>query len=165
MMESSCCNISIVKVTANDKTFLTTISKWIYNWWGKIEGYSLEEIKEFTQYAVYENRIPQTFVALKDGKPAGMYHILMSDCKVRPDIYPWLTDVYVAEEFRGQGIGKLLIQSVREKAKELDLEEIFLYTNLDRVYEKHGWIFLEYFNPYTSPKGEQKLYRLDINDK
>lgn len=154
--------IKIVKVTEEDTDFIEIITDWLYNWWGKIEGYSKQAIKEYSKRAVCEKKIPHTFIALMDGKPVGMYHIVMGDCKVRPDIYPWLSDVYVDIQFRGQGIGKILIESVYEKAKGLGLKKIFLYTHLDNVYEKYGWKFVEYFNPFTSPKGEQKLYSLDM---
>ncbi|MGN0538443.1 MAG: GNAT family N-acetyltransferase, partial [Candidatus Fimenecus sp.] len=74
----------------------------------------------------------------------------------------WLTDVYVDEKFRGLGIGKRLIESVPEKARLLQLKELYLYTHLQGFYEKFGWEFVECFDPYTTPEGIQRLYRLDI---
>ncbi|MGN0593109.1 MAG: GNAT family N-acetyltransferase [Ruminococcus sp.] len=141
------------------------MANWIYNWWGKAEGYPREEIHSFCRHSISESRIPQTFLALADGQPAGMYQILMSDCKSRTDVYPWLTDVYVDAPFRGQGIGKMLLNSVPEKAQELHLTELYLYTHLDGFYESFHWEFVEYFDPYTTPVGIQKLYRLNIQDE
>lgn len=154
----------IIKVCHGDTSYIDTITNWIYNWWGTIEGYSKEEIYSFCRNAISKDQIPQTFLALVDGEPAGMYQILMSDCKSRPDIYPWLTDVFVDEKFRGQGIGSYLLKSVPEKIQELHLKEIYLYTHIDNFYEHFSWEFIEYFNPYTTPTGIQKLYRLKTKE-
>ncbi|MGN0292395.1 MAG: GNAT family N-acetyltransferase [Fusicatenibacter sp.] len=154
--------LEIIKVKESDQEYIRIMTDWIYNWWGEAEGYPWEEIESFCRHSASENRIPQTFLALADGKPAGMYQILMSDCKSRTDIYPWLTDVYVDETFRGQGIGKRLVESVPEKAQQLHQTELYLYTHLHGFYEKFGWEFVERFDPYTTPKGIQNLYRLKI---
>lgn len=154
--------LEIIKVKESDEAYIQIMSDWIYNWWGEAEGYPREEIHAFCRNSISENRIPQTFLALADGKPAGMYQILMSDCKSRTDVYPWLTDVYVDVAFRGLGIGKQLIESVPEKARQLHLNELYLYTHLQGFYEKFDWEFVEYFDPYTTPEGIQRLYRLDI---
>lgn len=154
--------VIIKRLNKQDTEYINAIAGWLYNWWGKTEGYEYDAIRDYASLAVCEERIPQTFIALKGTVPVGMYHIMMSDCKVRPDVYPWLTDVFVAPDWRGHGIGQLLIESVYDNAKTLGLKEIFLYTHLDDMYEKFGWKFIEYFNPYTSPKGVQKLYRLEI---
>lgn len=152
----------IIKVKKNDIEYINIMTDWIYNWWGNAEGYPREEIHSFCAHSISEKHIPQTFIALVNGQPAGMYQILMNDCKSRQDVYPWLTDVYVDKAFRGQGIGKYLIESVPKKARELHLRELYLYTHLDGFYENFHWKFIEYFNPYTTPEGIQKLYRLDI---
>lgn len=89
----------------------------------------------------------------------------MSDCKSRTDVYPWLTDVYVDEVFRGLGIAKRLLESVPEKAQQLHLKELYLYTHLQGFYEKFGWEFVEYFDPYTTPEGIQRLYRLKLTSE
>jgi len=38
---------------------------------------------------------------------------------LHPEPYGLLEDVFVEEEFRGQGIGKSLVRAVIEKAKEV----------------------------------------------
>ncbi|MGN1156507.1 MAG: GNAT family N-acetyltransferase [Agathobacter sp.] len=157
-------NVKIIKVKESDTEYIKIMTDWIYNWWGKEEGYPKEEIYSFCRHSISENRIPQTFLALADGQPAGMYQILMSDCKSRTDIYPWLTDVYVDEAFRGLGIAKRLLESVPEKAQQLHLNELYLYTHLQGFYEKFGWEFVEKFDPYTTPEGIQKLYCLKVTD-
>lgn len=50
--------IKIVKVTEEDIDFIEIITDWLYNWWGKIEGYSKQAIKEYSKRAVCEKKIP-----------------------------------------------------------------------------------------------------------
>ncbi|MGN0591632.1 MAG: GNAT family N-acetyltransferase, partial [Ruminococcus sp.] len=141
--------MEIIKVTGEHADYIHLISDWIYRWWGEAEGYPWEEIHSFCRHSTLTDRIPQTFLALADGVPAGMYQILMSDCKSRTDLYPWLTDVYVDKAFRGKGIARKLLESVPEKAKQLHVKELYLYTHLENFYEKFGWEYVEAFNPYT----------------
>ena len=37
----------------------------------------------------------------------------------------------------------------------LHLKELNRYTHLNGFYEKFGWEFVEYFDPYTTPVGIQ----------
>lgn len=67
----------------------------------------IEEVKCYLKHSLCkDNRLPQTFIALINDEPVGMYQISMSDDLVesRPDIYPWLVNVYVDEKRRGNGI-------------------------------------------------------------
>ena len=58
-----------------------------------------------------------------------MYQFSYEDLSIRPDIYPWLANVYIDEKFRKKGYGRKLLENVRNTAKEnINFDEIFLYT-------------------------------------
>ena len=79
----------------------------------------------------------------------------------RPDIYPWLTNVYVDEKFRGQGISKILLNSVADNARALGLSKLYLYTKHTNLYERYGWRFVEDVETFEEPHIQQ-LFELDL---
>ena len=51
----------------------------------------------------------------------------------------WLCDVFVDEEFRGQGIGKLLVECVVNHPDLKDLNGILATRDAQGLYEKYGF--------------------------
>lgn len=92
-----------------------------------------------------------------------MYQISMSDdLDSRPDIYPWLINVYVDEKFRGKNVCRALMNTVNENAKKSGLKELFLYTKHIGLYEKFGWEFIEEVNTFRNDSPVERLYKLKI---
>ena len=92
-----------------------------------------------------------------------MYQITMSDDLVsRPDIYPWLVNVYVDEKYREKKLCRKLMNTVKENAKKVNLTELYLYTKHIGLYEKLDWEFVEEVNNFKSDSPIERLYRLDI---
>ena len=59
---------------------------------------SFEKVKCNLEHSLCTERLPQTYVAIIDKEPAGMYQLSMSDdLDSRPDIYPWHINVYVSD--------------------------------------------------------------------
>ena len=134
-----------------------------YNWLGIKNNESIEEIKCTFEHSLCKNKLPQTFVALIDGEPAGMYQLSMSDdLNSRPDLYPWLINVYVDEKFRGRNVARELMNTVKENAKELGLTELYLYTKHIGLYEKFGWKFIEEVKTFKDDSPVERLYKLEI---
>jgi len=149
-------------VDKNDESF-EIVCHWHYNWWGKRDGYSMAQIISYVTHSLGEDKIPLTYVALLDQVPVGMYQLLMYDNLIhRPDIYPWLANVFVDAPHRGQGICRALMLSVEKHARDIGLEELFLFTNHDNLYEKFGWEFVEDFETFRENSPIEKLYRLEI---
>lgn len=58
--------------------------------------------------------------------------------------FGYVTDFYLKEEHRGQGIGSIVLDLLNEKAKEVGLKEVGLVVldhnpNARRFYERHGF--------------------------
>ena len=56
----------------------------------------------------------------------------------------WIEDVVVDQHHRGKGIGKQLMQAILEKSKSLQLQRLFLYTEVEKqaaihLYEQLGF--------------------------
>ena len=107
--------MEIRKLTSYTPAELNLVSGWMQAWWGEAGGYSPEQVRAYLLHAACENRIPQTYAAYHGGLLAGIYHIAMEDLFVRPDLYPWLCNVYVSPAHRGCGIGRALLYAYTEQ--------------------------------------------------
>ena len=155
--------MEIIKLEESNNLFFDKICDWYYNWLGIKNNESIEEIKCTFEHSLCKNKLPQTFVALIDGEPAGMYQLSMSDdVNSRPDLYPWLINVYVDEKFRGRNVARELMNTVKENAKELGLIELYLYTKHIGLYEKFGWKFIEEVKTFKDDSPVERLYKLEI---
>ena len=154
----------IIRLENNNDDIINKICEWNYNWWEIKNNNSLEEVRCYFKHSLCkDNRLPQTFIALIKDEPVGMYQISMSDDLVsRPDIYHWLVNVYVDEKRRGNGICRKLMNTVKENAKSISLNELYLYTKHIGLYEKFGWKFIEKVNTFKDDSSMERLYKLDI---
>jgi len=154
-------NIEIKKITNIDDSNLKIMTEWMYNWWGKEEGHTQDAIKCFLIHHMEENRIPQTYGCFHEGKIIGMYQFSYDDLTIRPDIYPWLCNVYVDEKYRGMGISRKMLETVLINAKKTIKEkELYLYTKHIGLYEKFGWEFIEEIDTYNKNPRIQRLYKI-----
>lgn len=122
-------NIKIVLLEKKDTIYITKICNWFYLWWGKDEGFSMEKMNIYILNSLCEDRIPQTYILLSGEKLVGVYQLSIMDIDVRPDIYPWLINVYIDKSYRGKGYFNELMISVKENCKKRVLSE-FLYIQL-----------------------------------
>ncbi|MDO5110994.1 MAG: GNAT family N-acetyltransferase [Clostridia bacterium] len=135
----------------------------MYDWWGAEEGYSFDAVKCYMAHSMGEERLPQTYGLFLDGKIIGMYQFTQEDLFVRPDIYPWLANVYIDKPYRKMGYGGSLLQSVKNNAaKSLSGNEVFLFTKHIGLYEKYGWQFVSEIDTFLGESSIERLYRLDL---
>jgi len=154
-------NFEIRQITNADDPVLETVSRWIYEWWGESQDYMLEQMTAYFRRSVFEDRIPQTYVAYKDGEPVGTFQFGMSDTFVRPDLYPWVKNVYVVPEHRGNGCASEMMKLAAQKIREMDIEDFYLFTHLEGYYEQFGWKFVELFDTCEPGLGVQRMYRFE----
>ena len=94
--------MEIIRLESADDPLFEAVYDWNYRWWGVRDGVSPAEVRCTLEHSLNWTRLPQTFVAVEKGRALGMYQLSMiDDLYCRPDLYPWLIDVYVAEAFRG----------------------------------------------------------------
>jgi len=123
-----------------------TAAKWIFDEF--IDG-----IKDRTYGQVVESwkisnkdKLPVRLVAVKDGRCLGAIAIVENDLRCR-DYTPWLASLYVDAAHRNKGIGRGLIERVKEIAREMGYKEIYLRTeHAGGYYRKLGWQYVETTN-------------------
>jgi GNAT superfamily N-acetyltransferase len=79
---------------------------------------NLEGSPELVEKWLFDSPVASALVAEWDGRVIGyaITFLTLATFKMRPGL--WLEDLYVSEAFRGQGVGKALIQEVVALAKE-----------------------------------------------
>ena len=144
-----------------DDTHLEQITDWMYGWWGKAEGYPYEAVRASMAHSLQPQRLPRTYGLFLGERLVGMYQFTNADLFPRPDLYPWLANLYVDPACRGRGFGRLLIESVRAQAAEAGLRELYLFTTHSGLYEKFGWTFLQEVDTFLEPR-LQRLYKTEL---
>ena len=116
------------------------------------------------EHMLCDDRIPQTYIAILDQEIVGMYQISMFDLDVRPDLYPWLINVYVDEKQRGKGICAALMRNAIKSFERLGLDEVYLYTRHSGLYEKYGWVFMGEIRTFWKEQPIRRLYQYIGNE-
>ncbi len=156
--------MEIIRLEKADDPLFEAVCDWNCRWWGVRDGVSPAEVRCTLEHSLNGgDRLPQTFVAVEKGRALGMYQLSMiDDLYCRPDLYPWLIDVYVDEAFRGRGVGRALLETVPENARKAGLTELYLYTNHAGLYEKFGWIYAGEVETFRPERPTERLYRLSL---
>lgn len=157
--------IEIRRLESTDSPLFEAVCAWSQNWWGSPQGRSEKEVRYMMARSLKRGcQLPQTFVAVEDGQPVGMYQFSMRDDNDWvPDLYPWLANVYVEETHRGQGICRAMMESVPSNARAAGIENLYLYTHHVGLYEKFGWKFLEVLPSFRGAKEPQRVFFLDLS--
>lgn len=157
-------NLEIKQVFEDiDEDNFKIMTKWMYEWWGIEDGDSLEEVECYMKHSFQKDRLPQTYGLFLNGTIIGMYQFAYEDLSVRPDIYPWLANVYIDEKYRNKGYAKYMLNTVLENAKKvLDFDELYLFTKHIGLYEKFGFRFISDFDTYKKNPRIQRLYKLEL---
>jgi GNAT superfamily N-acetyltransferase len=88
-------------------------------------------------------RIPIAFVALDGDAPVGHVSLVEHNMDSHPELSPWLAGTLVHPSHRGKGFGTELVRHAVERAAELGVVRLFLYTErARRLYENLGWAVL-----------------------
>ncbi|QBR84860.1 GNAT family N-acetyltransferase [Legionella israelensis] len=102
---------------------------------------SIEDVEQCFYSHLNDGQMPLTFVAFHHNKPVGMCSLREND-GIRSDLTPWLASLVVDSDYQKRGIGKLLMDSTKQKAKQLGFAELFLFAFAPKVcayYEKLEW--------------------------
>ncbi len=156
--------MQIVRLENTNNKYFNKLCDWSYNWWGIQNNDSYDEVKSILEHSLCTgDRLPQTYIALINDEVVGMYQFAMADdLYCRPDLYPWLINVYVDKNYRGKGICKEMMNTVPANAKKLGIKELYLYTKHIGLYEKYDWKFIQEEQTFRKSSPIERIYKLDI---
>jgi predicted N-acetyltransferase YhbS len=98
-------------------------------------------IQRFSEH-LNEDALPITFVALDGERPVGMCSLREND-GIRLHITPWLGSLVVDPKYQKQGIGNMLIDATKNKAKQLGFDKLYLFAfdpTIPDYYARLGWV-------------------------
>ena len=96
------------------------------------------------------------FAAVADGKIVGMASVLKTDYYPLPDIFPWVSCIFVSEEYRGRKISGQLIAGANNYLKTLGFERSYIPTEHAGLYEHYGYRYVRDIVNYGG--GTDRLY-------
>src|SRR3954465_11162416 len=132
---------------ADRREAVPQIARWWFDEWGHFRpGDTLEALISRVQGLLNRDRLPIQIVAILEDRIAGVAVLKLHEMF---DLYPeknfWLGDVFVAPEFRGQGIGSALAMKIVEIAQSRGIASLHLQTQSlsGGLYAKLGWVKIE----------------------
>lgn len=124
-----------------------------------VENFSWEDVKEHALWMI-NNWVftdwEAVIVAMVDGQIVGMTTIMKTDYYPLLEIYPWISSVFVTEEYRGHRISEKLIDFANEYAKEIGFDRTYIPSEHIGLYEKYGYHYLKDIVNYGN--GIDRLY-------
>lgn len=130
---------------ANHPAAITTLATWSHNEWGYFyPERTLQDVEQAVAKRTNTDRIPLALVAYDCEELVGTVCLKEHDMDTRKNLMPWLAGLYVEASRRGEGIGRRLVVAIEEKAKELGIVRLYLFTpESEEFYLKLGWDVLE----------------------
>lgn len=154
--------LQIKKITQKDNAY-HIITEWFKEWWQEEEGYSFDETEAIMSHSLNSTRFPCTYAMFADDKVVGAFQFTLFDLHVRPDIYPWLANVYVAKEERGKGYSRFLLESAVRLAKEEGIQKLWLFTSHVGLYERYGFELECEVDVFTKTPRIQRIYSMEFS--
>ena len=156
-------NLEFKQIIDIDEKNLEIMTNWMYNWWGKEKKYTFDNVKCYLKHSFQKDRLPKTYGLFHKGRIIGTFQFIYEDLELRPDIYPWLANLYVDEEYRNKGIARILLEKASELAKTaVGFDELYLFTKHIGLYEKFGWEYISEIDTYIENPRFQRLYKLNL---
>lgn len=124
-----------------------------------VENFSWEEVKEHMLRILREWDFTDwetPFAATVNGQIVGMATVMKTDYYPLPEIYPWISSVFVSEDYRGRRISEKLIDFANEYAKEQGFAKTYIPSEHVGLYEKFGYRYLKDITNYGN--GTDRLY-------
>ena len=124
-----------------------------------VKNFSWLDVKEHTvrmleNWEFEEWETP--FVAMVNGRIVGMVTIMKSDYYPLPEIFPWISTLFVSEEYRGNRISGKLIDFANQYAINIGFDKTYIPTEHKGLYEKYGYSYVKDIVNYGN--GIDRLY-------
>jgi N-acetylglutamate synthase-like GNAT family acetyltransferase len=132
-----------MKITylADHQDVIPLLSKWFHREWAYLYPERTEDgVTRLISERTNRDKIPIALVAFDGKELIGTVCLKSNDMDTKPELNPWLAGLYVKESYRKNGVGSCLVKAIEQKAFEMGISRLFLYTPESEVfYSKLGW--------------------------
>ena len=145
--------------------YVGSVARWLYYGDNPDPDFDDPDYKDLNAHFQNNSKtvLPIRLVAVYDGKCVGTVTIIDNDFPGK-SYTPWLGGLHVDIPYRNRGIGRSLVESVKQIAKDLGYTEIYLGTeNAGQYYKMLGWKRIE--TVLGSPSEETRMceiYKYDL---
>jgi GNAT superfamily N-acetyltransferase len=132
--------VRIRRLEANEPAF-DIVARWRFDAFFAEDGITFQESRDALHAWMAGLGYEAALLAEVDGQPAGSCLFVREQIDPKHDLTPWLAALYVAPEFRKQGIASALVRAIEQHARTVGCRELYLYTiTAEPLYAKLGWI-------------------------
>jgi len=93
-----------------------------------------------------ENRFSDweaVFAAMDGERIVGFCTFLKTDYYPENRYWPWISSIFVDEQYRGRRISGLMIEKAMEYAKEQGFDKVYIPSDMTGFYEKYGFELID----------------------
>lgn len=120
-----------------------TLAGWHYQEWGALyaDAWSLERCRQELRQHAARAACPGTWVAEQSGVLIGSVSVVEKDADELSEVPgPWLASLYVRPEARGRGLGRGLIRTAENAARDAGYPRLWLFTlQHTALYRSMAW--------------------------
>jgi len=131
----------------NQKQFVPGLTQHMYEHWRTLleaTGKSGQDFAQSMRDRCRTDSLPLALVAFDADELLGTISLKPRDLDIRPELTPWLGGLFVLPQYRGRGIGSVLVGRIVAEAERLLLPCLYLWTpSSEGLYARHGWTLLE----------------------
>ncbi len=130
---------------ADHKEVIPELAAWFFREWSPLYAdKTIDDVRNAIAERTNRNTIPVALVAFEGATLVGTVCLKAHDMDTRPDLSPWLAGLYIAEPYRGRGRGTALVKAIEQKARELRVSKLYLYTpSAQSFYLRMAWCVAE----------------------
>ena len=100
----------------------------------------------------------RVFVAVdNENNIAGYCTFVKNDCIPGVKYTPYISCIFVGEQYRGKRLSEKMILTVIEYAKKLNFNEVYIVSDHINLYEKYGFIKIDEKKDYWNR--DEKIYK------
>lgn len=149
--------MEIIKINDEDDNFKSIVDTY-YEWWGHKYYKKLDEFYNFYKSCLQNAPLPRLYALLDKGTLIGMYELNEHD-RIEVEETPFLSNVFIKEEYRGKGYSRLLIYDSINEAKKLGYDKLYLRSHHENYYEKFGFKLIKVIDTSI---GQKRIFEIKI---
>jgi predicted N-acetyltransferase YhbS len=135
-----------IEPLTDEPDLAATIANLQFALWGPLTGFdSRSDYEQFLLKTIHSAGLPTVLVARRGAAFVGSVNLLINEMTIRPELSPWLGQLFVVDAERGAGTGNALIDAATDHAAKLGFRRIYLYTSgtLPSYYASRSWRTIE----------------------
>lgn len=149
-------NEIIIRKVSRDTELADKLLRFVEDFsWIEVRDHTVRSIRDWT-FEDWET----PFAAVDSDLVVGMATIARTDYYPLPEIFPWISTVFVSEAYRGRRISEKLIDFANEYAKTMGFTKTYIPTAIVGLYEKYGYRYIRDIVNYGN--GVDRLYAKEL---